>query len=109
MNVSYKDNDPKGWCGDPKRGAAMGRNDCHAENRKTPLKFYLRKVRLDSGGYDSNGTYFGTGDPLYWYADEDGNVDAVLRLDSSFHTIKGERASAKFKIRGKYPNARFYR
>jgi hypothetical protein len=68
----------------------------------------LRKVRMSScGAYDSNGTYFGCVDyrygvyPLYWYADEGGNVDAVLRAAS--------RADAKAQVLAEYPTAKFYR
>lgn len=95
---SYKTNDPKGWGGDPRRGAAMGRGAVTG----TPVgKLYLRKIRLDSGGYDPNGTYFGWGSPLYWYADADGNVDAMLRADS--------REGAKQQIREQYPTVQFHR
>lgn len=132
--VTYQDNDPKGWGGDPRRGAALGRSDRHlapcdwcqrgdepfvALNRRKahrgPLdalfwcetfegKLVLRRVRLDVGGYDVNGTYFGTGERgeyLYWYASDDGSVDAVLRAES--------RADAKAKILTRYPKARFFR
>ncbi len=99
----YKDNDPKGWCGDPKRGAALGRRaiaDGGPEGKMT-----LRRVKLDAGGYDPNGTYFGACidgvQPLFWYADEGGNVDAVLRA--------ADRKAAKAEVLKKYPNARFYR
>lgn len=98
--ISYKDNDPRGWCGNPNRGAALGRNSIHTD-KEASVKLYLRRVILDSGGYDSNGTYFGHGDPLYWYADKDGNVDAVLRAR--------DRDQAKAKIRFSYKNAKFYK
>lgn len=97
----YKDNDPRGWCGDPSRGAAMGRADIHAIDRSAPVKLYLRRVELDGGGYDRNGTYFGWDDPLYWYADGDGQIDAVTRATS--------RDDAKARILESYPNARFFR
>jgi len=114
LSVSYKTNDPKGWCGDPRRGAAVGRGDLHGDP-DFEYKFVLRKVRLDGGGYDSNGTYFGWGQTLYWYAsvnhegglDKDGDpievqaVDAMLRADT--------RDEAKAEIRERYPNARFFR
>lgn len=29
------------------------------------LKFYMRKIRLNSGGYDADGRYWGIGAPLY--------------------------------------------
>ena len=76
---NYGDNDPRGWCGDPSRGAALGRGDVHAIDRSAPVKLYLRRVQLDGGGYDTNGTYFGGGEPLYWYADGNGQIDAVTR------------------------------
>jgi len=99
MTPDYTTHDPKGWCGDPKRGAALGRptiSDGEPEGKMT-----LRKIRLDSGGYDPNGTYFGIGAPLYWYADQGGNVDAVLRAQ--------DRAEAKRQVLKKYPTAKFYR
>ena len=96
---SYKTFDPRGWCGDPSRGAALGRRtiaDGEPEGKMT-----LRKIPLNLGGYDPNGTYFGLGQPLYWYADEGGNVDGMLRaLD---------RNAAKSEVLKKYPAAKFYR
>jgi hypothetical protein len=97
---SYTDNDPRGWCGDPSRGAAMGRGSIHEAPTDSSVKLVLRRVRLDNGGYDRNGTYFGWGQPLYWYADSEGEIDAMLRADT--------RAQAKEQIRVKYPKARFY-
>ena len=72
----YSDNDPKGWCGDPSRGAALGRPTIKGE----PVgKITIRRSPLDRQGYDRNGTYFGLGDPLFWITDEDGEVDYVTR------------------------------
>ena len=31
------------------------------------IKVILRKVRINKGGYDSNGNYWGIGYPLYYY------------------------------------------
>lgn len=81
MTISYKTNDPKGWGGDPKRGAALGRapiDEPDADTYKTPL--ILKRVPLDEGGYDPNGTYFGRDNSnLYWLASEDGKIDRVYR------------------------------
>lgn len=96
----YSDRDPKGWCGDPKRGAAMGRGSYHADDKSQPVKLYLRRVRLDNGGYDVNGTYFGHGEPLYWVASEDSEVDFMLRAH--------DRKRAKEHVRTQYPQARFF-
>jgi len=99
---NYKTHDPLGWCGDPKRGAALGRPTIHDAPDTFCGRLVLRKVRLDSGGYDENGTYFGWGPPaLYWYASESGDIDAMVRADS--------REKAREKILEKYPSARFYR
>jgi hypothetical protein len=101
---SYKTHDPRGWCGDPKRGAAFGRHSYHLPVNDTVYftgKVHLRRVNLDSGGYDPNGTYFGIGEPLYWCANEDCTVDFVLRAST--------REEAKRQVRKTYPSARFYR
>ena len=118
-SVSYKDNDPKGWMGDPSRGAAMGRHSTHGDP-DFEYKLLLRKVRLDSGGYDSNGTYFGQGIPscglyVYWYAsvnhegeiDVDGTTIEVRGVDATLRA--NDRDDAKAIILEKYPNARFFR
>ncbi len=99
MKPDYKMHDPKGWCGDPRRGAAMGRGAWHAENQDAPVKLYLRHISLNSD-YDSNGTYFGGGEPLYWYADAEGEIDCMLRASGREH--------AKVIIRETYPKATFF-
>ncbi len=97
--VSYKTNDPKGWCCDPKRGAAMGRGEITGDPDYDG-KLVLRRIRLNSGGYDSNGTYFGFGQPLYWFASDDGTIDGMIRANSRTH--------AKQLVKDKYKDARFY-
>lgn len=98
--ASYQTNDPRGWGGDPKRGAALGRPSVRGE-ASFAGRLTLRHIRLDQGGYDPNGTYFGLGPPLYWYASDDGSIDDMLRA--------GTRESAKAQILKIYPNAKFYR
>lgn len=95
----YSTRDPKGWCGDPKRGAALGRHTYQNAPRDTADKFTLQRVRLGLG-YDRLGTYWGHGAPLYWCANEAGTVDFCLRA--------GNREAAKALVRKDYPNARFY-
>lgn len=98
----YSVNDPKGWCGDPSRGAALGRRSVIPE---TPEKFSgklsVSRVRL-YGDYDKNGTYFGSGGlPIYWIASEDCEVDMTSRARNRDHAVA--IALAKFplaKIRG---------
>lgn len=97
---SYKTNDPKGWCGDPTRGAALGRPNIH--NKEYTGKLTLRRIRLNSGGYDSNGTYFG------WGASADGSVDFITRAPHARGSVN-TRASVKAMIQLDYPHARFNR
>ena len=83
-------------------GASMGR----AENRppaETPVKFYLQRVRLNQGGYDSGGAYWGIGQPLYhaWGEGFNEDYDLFLRADS--------RENAKERLRAKYPLVTFAR
>lgn len=99
--VDYSTHDPRGWCGDIRRGAALGRPTVRDESRDYSGKVYLRRVSLDSGGYDPNGTYFGHGEPLYWAANEDGTIDFMVRAVS--------RTRAKAIVHESYPNARFFR
>jgi hypothetical protein len=98
---NYKTNDPLGWCGDPSRGAALGRPTIHDAGLDFDGHLALRAVRLDSGGYDPNGTYFGIGSTLYWYSNNDASIDGVVRA--------GSRDEAKAKILKTYPKVRFYR
>ena len=97
----YQRNDPKGWCGDPSRGAALGRPTVLDAPEDFAGRIYLRKVRLNQGGYDANGTYFGTGTPLYWYSDEEGEIDAMLRAN--------HREQARNMVLAKYPKAKVRR
>ena len=101
MRPSYKTNDPKGWCGDPRRGAALGRSPILKEPVNWNGKLYLSKVRLSGDGYDPNGTYFGWGTPIWWYANEEGTIDATCRA--------GSRREAKVEALKLYPHASFFR
>jgi hypothetical protein len=73
---NYSDHDPKGWCGDPSRGAALGRPSVLGLPQGVVT---VRHSPLDRQGYDRNGTYFGHGAPLFWYSDEEGNIDSMER------------------------------
>lgn len=72
-----------------------------ANTIQTPIKVSLRKIRLDSGGYDSGGAYWGHGQPLYWAGSDCGTLDRFFRAAT--------RDQAKAEIRKTYPNATFYR
>jgi len=95
----YCKNDPKGWCGDPKRGAALGRFPIHLEDKAVfSERLYLTRIRLDAGGYDKNGTYWGHGRALYWCANKDNTVDFCFRAEG--------HEGAKAVVLGMYPKAK---
>jgi hypothetical protein len=64
-------------------------------------RFYLTRVRLNQGGYDRRGQYWGVGQPLYRYTTDDMDDWRYIRVD--------DRADAKDAIEGLYPGATFYR
>ncbi len=66
-------------------GAPMGRYTGNPDP-DAQGKFSLRRVTLDSGGYDSGGAYWGHGEPLYWYCSADGTAEGFLRLDNARRT-----------------------
>jgi hypothetical protein len=82
-------------------GAPMGRHGSYCE----PMaRLYLQRIRLDSGGYDSGGAYWGHGAPIYWATDgQPGGLDMTLRARS--------RDAAKAAIRAEFPdcNVTFWR
>lgn len=99
MSPSYKVNDPKGWGGDPKRGAAMGRPSVVGDPNFSGT-LYVREVLL-TDGYDRNGTYFGSGPPtLYWVASYNNSIDRCFRaLGNSGAIIKATELYPKAKIK----------
>lgn len=96
--MSYEKNDPKGWCGDPRRGAAMGRRDLLPADAKAPIRLHLSKVRL-SDGYDRLGTYWGDGTQLWWAHDRECDVEVFVRA--------ADRQRAAGRVRQILPAATF--
>ena len=83
-----------------RRHLTVARAFLRAVDPSLVVKVSLRRIRLDSGGYDSGGAYWGIGAPLYWAASEDGAVDMWFRAR--------DRDSAKAIVREKHPGAVFY-
>jgi hypothetical protein len=84
-----------------KYGAPMGRAEVREAEASSPVRFYLSRVPLNSGGYDSGGAYWGLGRPVYQAKQVDGPDEFFLRA--------ADREDAKAKIIKDYPNASFYR
>ena len=82
-------------------GAQMGRHTGPDFLDVDAGRIYLRRVKLDRGGYDQGGAYWGIGEPLWLAQDQDGNC-RIFRAAS--------RDKAKAEIRETFGTAaRFYR
>lgn len=81
-----------------RNGAPMGRHT-GPDYLDTSERLYLRRVPLNSGGYDAGGAYWGLGQPLYHVQDCDGN-GRIFRATS--------REDAKALVREDWPDARFH-
>lgn len=94
-------------------GAPMGRRSYHTgkPDSEQPFKFSLQHVRLDRGGYDSGGAYWGIGRPLYVAVADSLWVEAEQRdaEGPEFYFRADDRDSAKAEVIARYPNAKFYR
>lgn len=78
-------------------GSQMGRRSVFPPSPTQRL--HLVRVRLDSGGYDQGGAYWGHGQPLYCaYSDE-----------TEYYTRADCRADAVNWVRERLPQAKFYR
>jgi hypothetical protein len=64
-------------------GAPMGRREDGYLGTSPRHSVRLFRVRLDSGGYDDGGAYWGTGEPLWCAIDGDGNRQ-FMRAPSRF-------------------------
>ncbi len=90
-----------------KYGSSMGRLDTFHYPFDRPLKFALAQVRLNQGGYDSGGAYWGHSKKLY-------RAYAILETDDSteetelfFRAV--DRQAAKQHILQIYKRATFHR
>jgi hypothetical protein len=75
--------------------------DAIRDARRLAETVSLRRVRLDSGGYDENGRYFGIGEPLYIYTSLDMEIRSWVRARS--------RAEARAHVLAKHPHAKVRR
>lgn len=84
-----------------KYGAPPGRRGRDEGALLLGVRVYLRRLRLDGGGYDEAGAYWGVGAPIYWAYTLDGALDITMRASS--------REAAKATLLADYPGIRFYR
>lgn len=81
-------------------GAPMGRSVGHPGDEIVG-RANLRRIRLDRGGYDPGGAYWGLGPPLWWVCGPDGEGEAFFRA--------ADRETAKAHVVSRHPGATFYR
>jgi hypothetical protein len=95
-----------------KHGAPLGRvtkdwyldsngKQVHLEVLDNAAPFRLVRVRLDSGGYDQGGAYWGLGDPLYYFQGPLSDIEGYVRGRT--------RDDAKTEVRKLHPKAKFFR
>jgi hypothetical protein len=90
-------------------GADMGRREYRLTDPNTRVRLHVARVRLDSGGYDSGGAYWGMGAPLYRVWSDDA-VETPTGPESVDYFLRAwDREEAKEHARVKYPQATFYR
>lgn len=127
MQLAPSTQQDRGYMGDRARGASLGRASCLQVDPDSAPKIHLAGIRLDSGGYDPGGAYWGVGGWLWeaWtddgafymtgrvYSGTDERKEAVRRLIAQGEAMPSSRATdretAKQEIREEIPNARFYR
>lgn len=83
-----------------KFGAPMGRGQRYNRPHGT---LHCCKVKLDSGGYDAGGAYWGIGAPLWAIWDDDGGVEAYVRAPDR------KRAKQTFMLKRGIIACRWYR
>ena len=90
-------------------GAPMGRPGIRPVDFKAPVTFYLRRVYLNGGGYDSGGAYWGFGQPLY-RAESAEEVEVTYGPPTQIERYLRayDREDAKAQLLREYPNAKFF-
>ncbi len=81
-------------------GAQMGRSRGSKLPADTTSKLIVRRVRLDSGGYDAGGAYWGRGAKLWMVECVDGEHEGLL-----LYVRAADMATAK----AQFPGARWGR
>jgi hypothetical protein len=91
-------------------GAQMGRSNHIPEDKNVSCKLHLRNILTGSdAGYDEEGAYWGTGDPVFWACDHITDLEPMHVGWVEVFIRAKNREEAKVKVRELLPNARFYR
>lgn len=88
-----------------KYGAPMGRPGAHPGDDPRCI-IRVRRVRLDSGGYDEGGAYWGHGQPL-WYASGIDEFEGARSAIEDFTRAPSKTAAIAY-WREQWPNARIW-
>lgn len=103
----------RGYMGDRRRGASLGRATCNTFTDKQgrtfemtvtadAAPFRLVRVRMSAdGAYDAGGAYWGCGDPLYYFEGPLTDINGYVRGKT--------RDAAKDAVRQLHPLARFFK
>lgn len=91
-------NDPTKTKGYSIYGASMGRRPTSPTLAENRTKCRLFQVRLDRGGYDPGGAYWGTGQTLYCLTDNDGEAIGYIRADDRDHAKLKLSREHEFKL-----------
>lgn len=99
-SIAYQPKTPTPPAGSA-RGAPFGRPSSISPEKDPGARYYLSRIRIDAGGYDPGGAYWGVGEPLYNFTTDDGTESGYLRA--------ADRDHAKDKVRQLDRSARFFR
>lgn len=79
-------------------GAPMGRHTVgHLDTSRRSVRLF--RVRLDAGGYDDGGAYWGHGQPLWCAIDRDGDMQFTRALARNSAAFMLEIPNAALRIR----------
>lgn len=81
-------------------GAPFGRREWSADGIISDRSVSVFRVRIDSGGYDDGGAYWGIGRPIYCARDDSGSFRRFIRASSRAEAIQAMRIASHLLKRG---------
>lgn len=103
MTIAPSTPPDRGYMGDPRRGASLGRASHGTAPEASPI--HLRRLRLDSQGYDKGGAYWGIGGELFEAFDDAGTFYETVRIyprdrTAAFNALGGKRVGEEGYVAG---------